>query len=177
MALGKRVRFEILKRDDFKCQYCGRTSKEVTLEVDHIIAKAQGGSDLPENLLAACFDCNRGKSKISLGHTLVLKRDLKKEKAALKKAKAIMDHDAEQARLLEELTDEMMKNFTTFLFEYPEQSRASMKYFLKKLGKDGVCESMDRTSMKWGASEHGMSRVNLFKYFCGVCHNKIKGWK
>lgn len=177
MAIGKAVRFEILKRDNFTCQYCGRKPPEVTLEVDHIIARAQGGSDLPENLLAACFDCNRGKSKKGLGHTLIQKRDLRKEKAALRKAQKIMEHDKQQAQALEELTDEMVNNFTCFLFEFPEESRPSMKYFLCKLGKFQVTEAMEKTALKWGASPGGMSRVDLFKYFCGVCHNKIRGWK
>ena len=35
--LSKSVRFEVFKRDSFKCQYCGKSAPDVVLEVDHII--------------------------------------------------------------------------------------------------------------------------------------------
>jgi hypothetical protein len=67
MALSKKTRFEVFKRDGFACQYCGRNSETVVLEVDHIDPKANGGSDDSINLITACFDCNRGKSDRKLG--------------------------------------------------------------------------------------------------------------
>jgi hypothetical protein len=66
MPIGVMVRFEIFKRDDFRCQYCGRKSPEVVLETDHIVPLAEGGSDDPINLTTACWDCNRGKRDIPL---------------------------------------------------------------------------------------------------------------
>ena len=62
MAVGKKRRFEVFKRDAFTCAYCGRKPPTVTLEVDHIIPVAEGGGDDYENLATSCFDCNRGKS-------------------------------------------------------------------------------------------------------------------
>lgn len=59
---GQRLRFAILKRDGFACHYCGRKPPEVELHVDHVIPVADGGTDDPANLVAACFDCNAGKS-------------------------------------------------------------------------------------------------------------------
>lgn len=66
MAISKKSRFKILKRDGFRCGYCGRTAPDVTLEVDHIEPRSKGGKDDEENLIAACFDCNRGKRAMSL---------------------------------------------------------------------------------------------------------------
>lgn len=62
--LSTRTRFEVLKRDGFTCQYCGRSPGEdgVKLHVDHVIAVAEGGTDAPVNLVAACAECNIGKS-------------------------------------------------------------------------------------------------------------------
>ena len=34
--IGKKMRFEVFKRDKFTCQYCGRKAPDVILEVDHI---------------------------------------------------------------------------------------------------------------------------------------------
>lgn len=55
------VRFEIFKRDDFQCRYCGKRSPEAILEVDHVLPRASGGTDDYDNLVTACFECNRGK--------------------------------------------------------------------------------------------------------------------
>lgn len=61
MALSKRVRFEIFKRDGFTCQYCGQRPPEVVLEVDHIHPQSKGGTDDMLNLITACSACNNGK--------------------------------------------------------------------------------------------------------------------
>lgn len=62
MAVSRRLRFEVLRRDGHACRYCGRTAPEVQLTVDHVVPVALGGSDDPTNLVAACSDCNGGKS-------------------------------------------------------------------------------------------------------------------
>jgi len=66
MALSVRTRFEVFKRDDFSCQYCGKRSPDVVLEVDHIVPVSAGGLDDPINLRTACWDCNRGKRDVPL---------------------------------------------------------------------------------------------------------------
>ncbi|MGQ4649056.1 HNH endonuclease [Lyngbya aestuarii] len=55
------VRYTVLHRDGHKCISCGRSSREVKLEVDHIVPFSQGGSNNLSNLQTLCFDCNRGK--------------------------------------------------------------------------------------------------------------------
>ena len=66
MAVGARLRFEILKRDAFRCRYCGSNTLSAVLEIDHVIPISGGGSDDPSNLLTACFTCKRAKSNVSL---------------------------------------------------------------------------------------------------------------
>ena len=56
-----RLRFEVLERDKFQCQYCGQYAPNVQLEVDHILPVSDGGTDILENLKTACFSCNQGK--------------------------------------------------------------------------------------------------------------------
>lgn len=60
--ISTRTRFEVLKRDNFTCQYCGRKSPEVTLHIDHINPVANGGDNNILNLVTSCQDCNLGKS-------------------------------------------------------------------------------------------------------------------
>lgn len=67
-STGKRLRFEIFKRDAFTCQYCGKQPPEAVLVVDHITPVAGGGDDDPMNLLTACEVCNQGKADKHLGH-------------------------------------------------------------------------------------------------------------
>ncbi len=60
-----RARWEVLRRDGFRCVYCGRsplTSKAVELRVDHIVPHARGGRAHPGNLVTACHECNSAKS-------------------------------------------------------------------------------------------------------------------
>lgn len=71
MAISKRTRFEVLKRDNHTCRYCGATTPDATLTVDHVMPVALGGSDDPSNLVAACRDCNYGKASTSPDAALV----------------------------------------------------------------------------------------------------------
>ena len=63
VAMSVNLRFTILRRDEYTCQYCGRSAPEVELEIDHRIPVADGGTDDPDNLVAACVDCNAGKGR------------------------------------------------------------------------------------------------------------------
>jgi len=71
MAVSKRLRYEILRRDNHACRYCGATAPGVALTVDHVVPVALGGSDDPDNLVAACVACNSGKSATPPGAPLV----------------------------------------------------------------------------------------------------------
>jgi hypothetical protein len=66
-AVGKRTRFEVFKRDGFACQYCGKQPPQVTLEIDHIVPVAKGGTNDEMNLVTSCTACNSGKSDVGLG--------------------------------------------------------------------------------------------------------------
>ncbi|MCX7680747.1 MAG: HNH endonuclease [Anaerolineae bacterium] len=50
---------EILRRDDYRCQYCGCESAQLT--IDHVVPRHRGGEHSWENLVAACPQCNRHK--------------------------------------------------------------------------------------------------------------------
>lgn len=78
-ALSKKTRFNVFKRDLFTCQYCGKKSPDVILEVDHIKPICDGGDDNMINLITSCFDCNRGKSGEPLGKN----SELEKQEGAL----------------------------------------------------------------------------------------------
>lgn len=61
------LRFAVLRRDGFRCAYCGRGEPEgVKLHIDHIVPVARGGRTELENLVTACATCNIGKSASDL---------------------------------------------------------------------------------------------------------------
>lgn len=89
-TISKRTRFEVFKRDRFRCQYCGKEAPSVVLalreiapdadvedlraedlhvedlHVDHVVPRAAGGDDAITNYVTACVDCNLGKGPIPL---------------------------------------------------------------------------------------------------------------
>lgn len=66
VAMSKRLRFEVLKRDGFRCRYCGANAMTTPLEIDHVIAVANGGTNHADNLVTACWGCNAGKSSVPI---------------------------------------------------------------------------------------------------------------
>lgn len=65
--INLRLRFLIMKRDDFKCKQCGKspaTHPHTVLEVDHIVPWSKGGETVFENLQTLCSQCNSGKSNL-----------------------------------------------------------------------------------------------------------------
>lgn len=66
--IKKSWRFAVLARDKFRCRYCGRRSgPDVQLVIDHIIPLCRGGGHEISNLAAACWDCNTGKGRRTIG--------------------------------------------------------------------------------------------------------------
>lgn len=60
--MNDNIRYNVLKRDNFKCQLCGNTVKDgAKLHVDHIIPVSKGGKTVMSNLQTLCDRCNIGK--------------------------------------------------------------------------------------------------------------------
>lgn len=109
MAVSKRTRYEVLRRDGHKCRYCGLAAAETELTVDHVVPTTLGGSDDPSNLVAACKDCNAGKSSSIPDGPLVAQvaEDAVRWAAALRGAagRMLARHD-ERAAFVAEFLDE-----------------------------------------------------------------------
>ncbi|WP_313356296.1 HNH endonuclease [Microbacterium sp.] len=48
----------VLRRDEHRCGYCGRTASTI----DHVMPRSRGGANSWENLVACCLRCNNAKS-------------------------------------------------------------------------------------------------------------------
>lgn len=56
----KITRAEVFNRDQHTCQYCGRQTRQLTL--DHVLPRFRGGQHTWENVVSACVGCNRKKA-------------------------------------------------------------------------------------------------------------------
>jgi len=89
---GYEIKQYLLEKWDRACSYCG--SKDVPLQVEHIQAKANGGTDRVSNLCLACDACNKAKGTQDIRVFLAEKPDrlariLAQAKASLKDAAAV----------------------------------------------------------------------------------------
>ncbi|MGB9613487.1 MAG: HNH endonuclease [Candidatus Margulisiibacteriota bacterium] len=57
-------RKNIYLRDNYTCQYCGKTGGNLT--IDHVIPKSRGGEDCWENMVVCCVRCNNRKGNQTL---------------------------------------------------------------------------------------------------------------
>lgn len=172
MAISKKTRFEVFKRDAFQCQYCGKKTPSTTLEVDHIHPKSKGGKDCIDNLITSCFDCNRGKGARNL--TVIPENLVEKTKRmneaqsqyrAYKKAlKAKADSELEDINLVVETFETYFNNSTL----REDFMHGSVKNFIYKLGVYEVKEAMKIACAKIPCPDNALS------YFCGICWNKIR---
>lgn len=173
MAISKKIRFEVFKRDGFQCGYCGKTPPEIILEVDHINPKSKKGKDDINNLITACFDCNRGKSNIMLDkipnklneNFEILKQKEEQIKEYRKFIKTIEKRIKKDIRKIEIIFQTICQDK-----EFTDIFKNSIKRFLNYLPFGEVEDAM------YISLSHFKDNYDpaIPKYFCGVCWNKIR---
>lgn len=57
--IDDKLRQRVLKRDGYRCRYCGSTKKPFHL--DHVYPVSKGGETTYDNLVTSCQNCNLGK--------------------------------------------------------------------------------------------------------------------
>lgn len=55
-------RRNLYRRDEHRCQYCGRRGKGGELSIDHVMPRSRGGATSWENCVLACLRCNSRKA-------------------------------------------------------------------------------------------------------------------
>jgi 5-methylcytosine-specific restriction endonuclease McrA len=64
-TIRRHIRFSrknIILRDQWTCQYCGRQFPERELTMEHVQPVSKGGPNTWENVVLACAQCNRHKA-------------------------------------------------------------------------------------------------------------------
>ena len=171
MSLSKKIRFEVFKRDNFTCGYCGKQPPDIVLEVDHITPLSKGGDDDINNLITSCFDCNRGKSNIKLSSiTPQIKENLEvlklKEEQLKEYKKFILTH----RKRIKNDVGKVEKEFQVFFNNagFSESFKVSVGMFLKYFSVDRLIENIQIACSRVD-DPHG-----AIKYFCGICWTNIK---
>ncbi|MBJ7401548.1 HNH endonuclease [Mycolicibacterium sp.] len=168
MAVSRRLRFEILRRDNHTCQYCGAKAPNVALTVDHVKPVALGGLDEPGNLVTACQDCNAGKTSTTPDEQIVASVD-----------KAAADWSAAMVRAAEEERHSAASKEAV----YEAVVKAWPSYHRNRIPKD-YTETIDQFAAA-GLSPEVIVKMAVnagakpgvwdrWGYFCGSCWNKIR---
>jgi len=176
MALNRKLRFEVFKRDSFTCQYCGRSAPEVLLEADHIKPVAKGGKDTILNLITACKDCNGGKSAVPLTDQTVLAKQ-KRQLAELQERKEQLEMMFEWQKSLMNLDDQAV-DLAAKLFEelvsgqtVNDHGRKSLAKLIKKFGLAEVMEAMRTMASQYDLSTQEKIGI-AFSKIGGICRLK-----
>lgn len=172
MGLPKRLRFEVIRRDNYTCRYCGGSAPDVKLTVDHVIPTALGGHDEPSNLVTACVDCNAGKSSSAPDQSVI---DDASERA-LRWARAIQQAGDEALEELdtrlnrEDFYSEVLSMWPScYRNRIPSDYRNSIDQFLAA----GLPEAIILDMAALAATKPGVKKPG-WTYFCGCCWTKIR---
>jgi hypothetical protein len=171
------VRFDVFKRDSFTCSYCGRIPPTVTLEVDHLIPCAEGGTDDPENLVTACWDCNRGKGATPLDREPSAIPDLKERTELVREREAQLRAYHEAKREEAERRDAQVSVVWNHWFKvwdaetlarYYTPWESTLRKYVDLIGPDEVMHAMDITRQKFSYVS-----TNAVRYFVGVLKGRL----
>ncbi len=178
MAVSKRLRYEILRRDSHTCRYCGASAPDVQLRVDHVTPIALGGTDEPGNLVTACHDCNSGKTSTSPDAPLVadVADDALRWAAAMKQAADdLRDTQAPKAAYRKHF-EKSWRGWTredgwkTVPVALPDSWKSSLDSFYeaglpKEVWPDIIEKAMTNPTVRVD---------NTFRYACGIAWRMIK---
>ena len=168
--LSKKIRFEVFKRDNFTCQYCGRKAPDVVLEVDHVNPVAKGGTNNIMNLITSCVECNRGKGKNVLSENQTLEKE--------RKQLEMLQERREQMKMMMQWQNELLAfedeqvNFIESILQdeehvLNERGRAKMKDAIDRFGFDVMVKAAKIAKVKYKDMNERCQKVG------GIAYNKV----
>jgi hypothetical protein len=152
--ISKKVRFEVFKRDSFTCQYCGKKSPDVVLNVDHIHPVKKGGGNDILNLITSCFDCNSGKKAIPLSDDTAIKKQ-QKQLEELQDRREQLEMLMKWREGLMDLVDMQVDKYVTYIENYmpnyvvKDHYKLEIKKWIKKYNPEIIFESIDESAERY----------------------------
>lgn len=178
MPVTKKVRFEVFKRDSFKCQYCGRSAPEVILHADHILPASKGGTDDLLNLVSSCVDCNLGKSDRLLSDSAVIHK-LKGQLDELQERREQLEMMIEWQRGLLSIEDDALETLADFWaaqvapFHLMPQGRKNLRSWMRRFTIEELMTAMHTAAGNYleyhGHEPTSASVERAWRYVPGIC--------
>lgn len=177
MAVSKRLRYEILARDNHTCRYCGATAPDVKLVIDHVTPTALGGRDEPSNLVTACEPCNSGKTSTVPGAATVedIAEDALRWAAAIKQAAAELEAQDEPKRQYQAAFKKAWDEWTweykgkRQTFDLDPEWRSSLERFRQASLPVTVWPDIVEKAM----THKTVRSENIFRYCCGIAWRMV----
>jgi hypothetical protein len=174
-AVSKQLRYQILRRDNFACRYCGAKAPEATLTVDHVVPVALGGETVASNLVTACEPCNSGKTSTPPDAALVedVQADAVRWAHAMRVAAAIQmeRYDARECYVaaVGDAWDEWTGRDGQPL-PRPADWRESVGYWFDLGLEQTLIIGHVETAMK----KKALPLDQVWRYFCGCCWTVLR---
>lgn len=173
--ISKTLRFEVFKRDSFKCQYCGRGIDETILEVDHITPVAEGGTNDIFNLITSCRDCNRGKGKRKLSDKNLAQKEskyLEEEQERLEQSQMVIKWKKELLKQREEEIDAINDLILTVANgSLTEDGRRGIRNVIQQFSFQEVYEATEISlSQYYDGTEWSIKKA--LQKIGGICWNR-----
>lgn len=175
MAVSKRLRFEILRRDNHTCRYCGAKGPDIPLRVDHVTPQALGGSDDPANLVTACEPCNTGKSSVPPGAPLVddVASDALRWSRAMQQVAAIRAADVEAQRMVLGWFEDLWTGWHYGPEKKPIPALDGFDAILRFINA-GLTEVEIEDLLNVAMRASHIPPAATWRYFCGCCWKRIR---
>lgn len=148
-AISDKLRFEVFKRDSFKCKYCGANGESIILHVDHITPVAEGGGNDIMNLITSCSQCNLGKGARTLDDSAVAAKSRKQAEEIQVMAEQLemmskwrtelLNHSNNKTTRLVEYWDSLTPGYSLKESAYPDIKKLTNKYEF-----DQIASAMDK---------------------------------
>jgi hypothetical protein len=177
-SISKKIRFEVFKRDSFRCQYCGGTAPDVLLEIDHVKALADGGTNDILNLATACKSCNAGKGKRALSDQSALEKQ-RNQLAELNERREQQEMMIRWKEELSNLKDAAIDRVCEFGskvvpgFSLNEKGRQSLKKLTGQFAIDEIMDAMRTASDQYLEYKDGKlvseSVEDAWSQVSGIC--------
>lgn len=171
--VSRRLRFEIFRRDGHRCKYCGATSDDAELTIDHVVPVALGGTNEASNLVTACRRCNSGKSSTRPDEATVQAVDERAmqwsdamQLVAERRRMVAAEHDA----WVDEF-DQEWRSWTVGGEVMPRDE--GWRSSIERFGSAGL-DRNDLLRLLRVAMESNAGFGRVWKYFCGCCWNEVK---
>lgn len=153
-AISKKTRFEVFKRDGFKCQYCGAMAPDVLLVVDHIQPVSKDGAHDILNFVTSCDPCNSGKGDRTLDDASAVKKQQAQLSALQERREqlelllhwreGLKDIEGDQVKVISQAWEKVVPGW-----HLNETGLKSARSLLKKHGLSRVLDAIETASEKF----------------------------